>query len=278
MLTQIPPSFQRLIQEDQARYGEPAMIILTPPPPRNDRCETKLRNWLQWRAASYPAPRHSEYLYRPEIDSPVGGAGGGGGTGGGPKIMLSAVMPAPASEEAYLAEIAPDRRYDVRGKKAANRGYTARAIAPREHAEGIWHIIHSSDQRQSRPIAPMFLDRPRDHDFPEYIDYGNPSFDDICCGVFAPDGALAAYLLGKRVGEHVQYDEIMGHSDHIASDVMYLLHFAFLRLCMQSPAPPQCLNYGAWYSGANPFSTEGGLNRWKRKVNFKPAYLILASC
>src|SRR5262245_36364629 len=123
----------------------------------------------------------------------------------------------------------------------------------------------------------MFLDRARNHDFPDYIEYGDPNYNDICCGAFAPDGTLAAYLLGKRVGEHVQYDEIMGHAAHIANDVMYLLHFEFLRLCMQSPAPPQCLNYGSWYSGANPFSAEGGLNRWKRKVNFKPAYLILAS-
>jgi hypothetical protein len=257
-----------LTEEDQARYGEPALITLHPPAPGNDSSRRKLERWLEWRAASYPAARHSEYLYRSEADS----------AGGGPKIMLSAVMATPRTLEAYLAEISPDRRYDVRGKKASNRGYTVRSIHPRECAAEIWQIIHSTDQRQSRPIAPMFLDRPRDHDFPEYIDYGDPNYNDICCGVFAPDGTLAAYLLGKRVGDHVQYDEIMGHSAHLPNDVMYLLHFEFLRLCTQSPVPPQCLNYGSWYSGANPFSTEGGLNRWKRKVNFKPAYLILASC
>ena len=80
-----------------------------------------------------------------------------------------------------------------------------------------------------------------------------------------------------RVGDHVQYDEIMGHADHLGNDVMYLLHYAFVQLCVENAAPPRCLNYGSWYSGANPFSPQGGLNRWKRKVNFKPAYLILAS-
>ena len=265
MLTKLPQTFQQLTAEDQAIYGEPGLVHLTPPPPRNPSCQTKLENWLNWRAAPYPAQRHSEYLHRPNIDGD-----------GGPKILISAFMPTPTTVEDYLATISPDRRYDVRGKKAANRGYTARAIKPQEQSHGIWEILHSSDQRQGRPIAPMFGDRPPQYDFPSYIDYGDPDYDDICCGVFAPDGGLAAYLLGKRVGDHVQYDEIMGHADHIASDVMYLLHFAFLQLCMASEKPPPCLNYGSWYSGANAFSPEGGLNRWKRKVNFKPGYLIAA--
>lgn len=265
VLTQLPETFQRLTAEDQAIYGEPVMVQLPLPPPKNPACQTKLQNWLDWRGAPYPAERHSEYLHRPDIDDE-----------GGPKILISAIMPPPASFEAYLAAISPDRRYDVRGRKAANRGYTARAIKPQQESRGIWEIIHSSDQRQGRPIAPMFGDRPPDYEFPSYINYEDPTYTDICCGVFAPDGGLAAYLLGKRIGDHVQYDEIMGHADHIAGDVMYLLHFAFLQLCMAAESPPQCLNYGSWYSGVNAFSAEGGLNRWKRKVNFKPAYLIAA--
>jgi hypothetical protein len=267
VLTQIPSTFQRLTEADVAIYGEPAMIHLNPPTPLNDASRQKLEDWLSWRAAPYPATRHSEYLHKPTVDGEAG-----------PKILLSAVLATPPTIEAYLAEISPDRRYDVRGKKAANRGYTARPIRPQDHASAIFDIIHSSDQRQGRDIAPMFAQRPRDHGFPGYIDYRDPHYDDICTGVFspAPESGLVAYLLGKRVGDHVQYDEIMGHADHIANDVMYLLHFEFLRQCMTLDSRPRCLNYGSWYSGVNPFSPEGGLNRWKRKVNFKPAYLILA--
>lgn len=262
----IPPTFQSFIEEDVQQYGSPDLLELTPPAPRDERCREKLANWLEWRASPYPADRHSEYLFKPEVDA-----------AGGPKILISAVMPTPASMEEYISSISAKRRYDVRGKKALKQGYTTRPIDPREEAGSIWRVIHSSDERQGRPISPMFGDRRPDHDFPSYVPTGDPWFDDICCGVFASDGALAAYLLGKRVGEHVQYDEIMGHADHLQHDVMYLLHFAFLEMCTENEHPPQCLNYGSWYSGTDPFSVEGGLNRWKRKVKFKPAYLILAS-
>ena len=266
MLTRNQPTFQRLIEDDERKYGSPEPLIVRPPEPRNEACRRKLDNWLAWRGASYPAQRHSEYLHF-ESDDPDDG----------PKILISAVMKTPADMEEYLGSIAQNRRYDVRGSKALKHGYTARPINPAEEAENIWRVIHSSDQRQGRAISPMFGDRAPDHDFPGYAPAGDPWFEDICCGVFAPDGALAAYLLGKRVGEHVQYDEFMGHADHLQYHVMYHLHFAFLKMCALCEHPPQCLNYGSWYSGANPFALQGGLNRWKRKVKYKPAYLTLAS-
>ena len=266
MLTRIPPTFQRLIDEDADHFGEPGLVVLKAPEPPNELCRVKLENWLARRGASYQAKRHSEYLYF-ESDDPEKG----------PRILISAFMPTPDNMDQYLRQSANKYRPRLKGNRARKAGYTTRRISPAEEAAGIWKIIHSVSQRQGRPVSPMFNDRSPEHDFAEYRDYGDALFNDICCGVFAPDGSLAAYLLGKRVGDHVQYDEIMGHSDHIANDVMYLLHFAFLEMCAASPHPPQCLNYGSWYSGSNPFSPEGGLNRWKRKVKFKPAYLILAS-
>lgn len=262
----LPATFQRLIEADQREYGAPEVIELTPPEAKSEHARQKRANWIAWRAASYPAPRHSEYLYRPDDDGEHG-----------PKILISAVMSTPSSLDAYLEAFPRKRRYDVEGRKAISRGYTWRVIRPAEHREGIHEIIHSTTTRQGRSIAPQFADRPPEHDFSTYAPTGEPLFDDLCVGVFTPDGRLAAYLLGRRVGAHVQYDEIMGHGDHVASDVMYLLHRGFLETCINHSDPPRCLNYGSWYSGANPFSPEGGLNRWKRKVKFTPAYLVLAS-
>jgi len=262
----VPETFQSLTDEDQVTYGVPPSFALMPPVPRDERGRTKLDEWLAWRAAPYPADRHSEYLSKPEEDA-----------GAGPRILVSAVLCPPPDMDTYIASIARNRRYDVRGRKAIKHGYTARGILPSEHAPQIRAVIHSTDARQGRPIAAMFLERPADHSFDAFAPTGDSSFDDVCTGVFAPDGALAAYLLGRRVGDHVQYEEIMGHADHIRHDVMYLLHFAFLEQVIALDHPPACLNYGSWYSGTNPFSPDGGLNRWKRKVKFTPAYLILAS-
>lgn len=270
-MTAAPPSiFQPLIPEDEATYGPPAWVRLRLPDPPSERCRRKLENWLAWRGASYPASRHSEYLHIPAGHPACP-------PGPEPRIVLAAVLPTPASMEEYLAQIPPHHRRSVQSRKALHQGYTVRPIHPREHARAIWEVIHSSDQRQGRAIAPMFATRPPDFDFPEYVEYGHPLFDDICTGVFTPGGTLVAYLLGRRVGDHVQYDEIMGHAAHVQYNVMYLLHWGFLQQCVNAPAPPACLNYGSWYSGAQPFSAEGGLNRWKRKTRFKPAYLTLAS-
>lgn len=259
--------FQPLRDCDIAEYGSPELCFLAAPAPSDDLSARKRQSWLTFRAAPYSAARHSEYLFIPESDL----------EGNGPKIMLSAVMTLPVDLQAYLGAMPAGRRYTVRGKKAESRGYRAREIRPGEHAQAIWEVVHSSSQRQGRPISPLYADRPRDWPFSEYCEYQDPNYADICCGVFTEHGKLAAYLLGKRVGDHVQYDEIMGHADHVGSDVMYLLHYFFLKTCLERASIPICLNYGPWYSGVNPFSPKGGLNEWKRRVGFRPAYLILAS-
>lgn len=266
MTSQIPDSFQRLTTEDYEEYGQPQMIYLNPPKGKDPEAEKKRTNWIRLRAAPTPAKRHSEYLHIPELDG-----------SGGPKILISAVMATPSSTEVYLEKFKAKRRYKIAGRKASKEGYSARPIKPAEHNHEIYEIIHSSTERQGRAIADAYDQRPSNYKFPDYLDFDDPDYQDICSGVFSPEGELVAYLLGKRVGHHVQYDEIMGHMDHVKNDVMYLLHYQFLLQCMETSTPPQCLNYGPWYSGKNPFSSKGGLNRWKRKVRFQPAYLILAS-
>jgi hypothetical protein len=266
LMKPLPKNFQKLTKEDESTYGHPEFIYLEPTIVNDPNCMDKRTRWIKWRAAPYEAKRHSEYLYIPDIDEAKE-----------PRILVSAVMQTPNTIEEYLASISRKRRYDISGKKALNLGYTSREIDPKNEALGIWEIIHSSDSRQGRKIAADFFDRPPNFDFPAYKTFHDPNYEDICCGVFSKTGDLSAYLLGKRVGHHVQYDEIMGHAEHLKNDVMYLLHFSFLKICTKLQIPPACLNYGPWYSGVAPYSSTGGLNRWKRKVKFKPAYLILAS-
>ena len=263
-----PKRFQPLTGEDRAEFGAPALMRLDPPGTADPAAKEKRRRWLEWRAASYPAERHSEYLARLPAD--LGG--------NGPRILISAVLTLDAGIDGYLSQFDNRQRYKITGRRPLNMGYTTAPIAhPRDHAAAIHAIIHSSAERQGRPIAASFDRRPADHSFADYDPCADARYRDICTGVFAPDGTLAAYLLGKRVGNHVQYDEIMGHADHVAHDVMYLLHIAFLRQCLEQEVVPRCLNYGPWYSGHDPYSARGGLNFWKRKTRFRPAYLIAAS-
>lgn len=261
-----PARFQQLTEADREIYGAPAIVHLEPPPSSDIMAAEKRQRWLEWRGAPYPAKRHSEYVFRAPQDFRSG-----------PRILLSAVLDVSDGLDKYLAGFNKRQRYKVTGRKASNLGYVARPIRPAEHSAEIHAIIHSSKERQGRPIAAPFDERPVDHGFPNYAEFSDPAYADICVGVFAPEGGLAAYLLGKRVGHHVQYDEIMGHTDHLAHEVMDLLHYAFLQRCLEQEIVPTCLNYGPWYSGRDPYSPASGLNFWKRKFRFRPAYLITAS-
>jgi hypothetical protein len=259
--------FQKLTAEDIALFGSPDLCFLDSPIPADLQCIEKRARWIEWRGAPYAAQRHSEYLFIPEKDL----------DGNGPKILLAAVMYPPSDLSDYLDTMPAKRRYTVCGRKAESRGYYAKTIRPSDHAEQIWRIVHSNVERQGRAISPRYAERPADWRFPDYGEFIPAAYCDLCCGVFSRDVELVAYLLGKRVGDHVQYDEIMGHADHLGSDVMYLLHYFFLKICLEQEVVPTCLNYGPWYSGVNPFSSKGGLNDWKRRMGFRPAYLILAS-
>lgn len=263
-----PERFQSLTQEDSEYYGNPDLVLLDPPKTTDPNAAKKRQNWLGWRAASYPAQRHSEYLFKLHRDCERGG----------PRILLSAVLDPTAGLEAYLALFNNKQRYHVTGRKATNLGYVAKPINPREHAAEIYNIVHSSETRQGRPIVQQFWDRPVNHNFPDYLEYQDFNYKDICVGVFDPDGVMVAYLLGKRVGDHVQYDEIMGHYDHVGNRIVFLLNFFFIQECLKQEKVPRCLNYGPWYSGVNPYSPKGGLNFWKRRTRFRPVYLITASC
>jgi hypothetical protein len=259
--------FQQLTSDDFDVYGTPEIIELTPPKSNDPKCSKRIEKWIDWRAAPYPAKRHSEYLFLPDKDL----------TGDAPRILISAVLRPPQSIDDYLAQYSKKRRLTVSGRRAQNNGYYARSIKPNKEAKGIWDIIHSSDSRQGRGIAPMFADRSPDYEFSNYEQSNDANYQSICTGVFSDKDQLVAYLLGYRIGDHVQYDEIMGHHDHFQFGIMYFLHLNFLKQCLEQEIVPQCLNYGPWYSGADPYSPTKGLNYWKRRTGFKPAYLIAAS-
>ncbi len=262
-LAKDPEKFQQLTDEDRAEYQQPLVITLRAPSTPDINCQEKRQSWINWRGAPYPADRHSEYMFKPsDINQPH------------PKILLSAVLNISGGIDEYMSHFNKKQRYAITGKKAVNDGYTAKAITPQTHAKEIFNIIHSNQSRQGRALAKLYANRPESYDFPAYVQYSDIHYRDVCVGVFNQDNILVAYLLGKRVGDHIQYDEIMGHDEHLNNQVMYLLHYYFLTQISLLKPVPTCLNYGPWYSGINPFSKNGGLNFWKRKYRFQPAYLI----
>lgn len=258
-------NLQSLTDDDSHYYQDDNFIELPLPQIVDNRSKSKVDNWLSWRAAPYPADRHSEYLLLWPNDQGKRS----------PRILLSAVLDPNNLSTEEVSRMDGKKRYFITGRKAINQGYVGcRLSHPKLFANDIYEVIHSNHLRQGRPIAEMYRYRARDFQFPDYDLYEHPECRDICVGVMSPEGQLVAYLLGKRVGAHVQYDEIMGHADHLKNRIMQLLHYYFIEQCLREEVIPTCLNYGPWYSGKNPYSPDTGLNYWKRRMGFQPAYLV----
>ena len=119
--------------------------------------------------------------------------------------------------DAYLAEHRTARK---RAQHARILGYTFRSINREEHVDEIHAINTSMPVRQGRPMSAGYLERPNFSPLPHYQcvrHYIRPY------GVFSPTGELVAYLVLYVCGDVAMVSQILGHSDHLADDVMYLL-------------------------------------------------------
>lgn len=258
--------FQSVLESDESRFGAPTIRKLTIPSATNAADRRKISNWISWKGAPYAAKRHSEYLLLPSYlaKEPQ-------------RLLVSAVIHGLVSIEQYLSELGSNRRSKLKWKEATSRGFVAKKIRPEERAAEISEIITSSNERQGKPIDPRFLQRGPRHRFLEYSEDFGRELKDLCVGVETSRGSLVAYLLGKRVGDHIFYDEIMGHAEYLQYGVVDLMHIFFLEKSLEIESSSLVLHYGSWYSGSHARDPSQGLNRWKRNRGFRPAYLTLSS-
>lgn len=125
------------------------------------------------------------------------------------------IMPMPTSVDAYLAE---HRTMRKRAARAERLGYVFAKIDRQLFTDDVFAINTSTGERQGRPMSPGYLEQPK---FSK-----NPL---VCLhhhvwtyGVLR-HGHLVAYLWLYRSGELAMVSSILGHADHLADDVMYLL-------------------------------------------------------
>lgn len=90
-------------------------------------------------------------------------------------------------------------------------------------------------------------------------------------GSVRTDEQLLGYIDLRRVGDYALYSLILGHGDHLHEGIMHALHLEIVRWLLD-PANPcgrglHALVYAGYYQGGD------GLRQWKRKFEFRPAYL-----
>ena len=107
-----------------------------------------------------------------------------------------------------------------RAARAFDRGYEFVAVVRHERADEIHRINLSAPERQGRPMSAGYLQPVSTSPLP---DYPCDLHGVHCYGVEDADGTLAAYLWVYRAGDLALVSQILGHADHLQSEVMYLL-------------------------------------------------------
>lgn len=161
------------------------------------------------------------------------------------------VLPMPETLEQWRAEHRTARK---RADRCIRRGYRSAMVNRRHYQEDIYRINTSAPTRQGRPMSAGYLTRPVFGDNP--LRCGRHHV--YTYGVLHGE-RLVAYLWLYRCGELALVSSILGHADHLADDVMYLL--------VQSVIDDQAdlggfLVYNRWDSGTD------GLRYFKEKLGF----------
>lgn len=145
-----------------------------------------------------------------------------------------------------------------RADHAKRLGYAFREIAREEYDEDIYAINTSLKSRQGRPMSAGYRERTHFLALPEYPcrRHAIRTF-----GVVDARGTLVAYLWLYRSGDMALVSSILGHGDHLASDVMYLLFEGIVQA--------EAENAGYFVYNRHDSGTEG-LRYFKSKLGFVP--------
>jgi hypothetical protein len=162
------------------------------------------------------------------------------------------LMPVPESLEEWRATHRTARK---RADRSARLGYTFQGIDRSLFNQDIHEINTSLPERQGRPMSDGYLKRHNHGPLPAYpCDRHRVNTYGVAQGV-----TLRAYLSLYRCGELVLISMILGHGDHLANDIMYLL--------AHGTVEAQAGQGGVFYYNRHD-SGEDGLRYYKERVGF----------
>jgi len=165
------------------------------------------------------------------------------------------VLPVPFSVDSWREEHRTARK---RADRAERFGYHFAEIAREDFDEDIYAINTSLGERQGRPMSAGYRELNHFLPLPEY-ECSRHAIRTY--GVLDVRGKLVAYLWLYRVGDLALVSSILGHGEHLAKDVMYLL--------MQGAVEKQA-TLGGYFVYNRADSGTDGLRYFKSKLGFAP--------
>lgn len=170
-----------------------------------------------------------------------------------------ALLPIPDRyEEQYLRD---PRRAHARKQigRAERAGYTFARVDPRPRLQEVLAINRSTPERQGSAMHPAYFD---EETVRRYLDRTADTF-----GILDADGVLRAYFCLRMCGRVACGERVLGHADHLAKGVMYLLIAGTVRELSerrQATGRPDWLYYDT-FPGASP-----GMRQFKRWIGCEP--------
>ena len=161
------------------------------------------------------------------------------------------------SPEAYLASVNGKNSAAYFSRKAARAGYSVRRFDPNGYIDPIYAINTSKPMRQGQLMTEGYTAR-ADH---FTIDDAHPWF-----GVFSREDKLCGYVCVSRLDEVVLVNRILGHGDHLANGVMYLLGTTLVQTVI-SERLGRYLMYDMY------FGAKEGLRLYKGRLGFRPYWV-----
>lgn len=168
-----------------------------------------------------------------------------------------ALMNLPESNEQFRAATSQHtRRKCTRASKA---GFRYTVVAPIEHIDEILEINRSAPLRQGRPMDAVYTERDQ-----VLAEIGSrPTLHGIVDG----DGRLRAYADVPDVGDALVFSYVIGHADHLAAGIMYLLVCEVIRHGIErrhADGSPKWVMYDTFWGGSS------GLAWFKERIGFRP--------
>jgi hypothetical protein len=156
--------------------------------------------------------------------------------------------------EGYLGPLRSTRK---RVRRATRLGYTVGLFDPNDRRSELLAIHTSLPERQGEPIDPSYLDPGAVYATGPFVEY---------VGVFRDD-ALVAYSELRYAVEIVGMNRVMGHGDHLADSIMFLLMAGIVGHVKEAHVETRYVFYDMFFGAGD------GLREFKTRVGFRPYYV-----
>jgi hypothetical protein len=156
--------------------------------------------------------------------------------------------------EGYLARLRSARK---RVRRAERLGYAVALFDPNDRRSELLAIHTSLPERQGKPMEPSYLDAAAVYATGGYVEY---------IGVFRND-LLVAYSELRYAGEMVGMNRVMGHGEHLADGIMFLLMAGIVGHVKRTHAETRYVFYDMFFGAGD------GLREFKTRVGFRPHYV-----